>query len=557
MSNTDAPWLSRYPGKVPSEIDVDSCSSLAELFLRRAAEYSAEPAFTNEGTTLSFGDVERLSASFAGFLRHTIGLSKADRVAIMLPNLLQSPIAIIGTLRAGLVVVNVNPQYTPRELGHQLRDSGAKAIVVLENFAATLAEIVADTDIEHIVVCSVGDQHPLPKRWLFNFVVRHVKKLVRPVQLDGTVAWRAALLAGSARQWHDIDLQHEDVACLQYTGGTTGVAKGAVLTHRNLVANVLQMTSWAGPFFDRTAGTVITPLPLYHVFALTVGLFGFLELGGHNVLITDPRDIRRFVAIMRRKPFVFMIGVNTLFNALLHNEEFARLDFSVFRSTLAGGMAVQRDVAERWHSVTGCVIAQGYGLTEASPVVSANRLDTEEFNGSIGLPLPSTQVRIVDDDGHAQPYDEPGEICVFGPQVMREYWRRPEETAEVIDAEGWLRTGDIGRMDAAGFIYIDDRKKDMIIVSGFKVFPNEVEDVVTSHPGILEAAAIGVADEESGERVKLVVVRKDDNLSEADVREYCRKNLTGYKRPRDVEFRSELPKSNVGKILRRLLKEEA
>ncbi|HMB74603.1 MAG TPA: AMP-binding protein [Gammaproteobacteria bacterium] len=554
---TDSPWLAQYPQGVPSEIDVERCSSLVELFVRRATELSAEPAFTNEGTTLSFRDVERLSAAFAGFLQSVPGLSKADRVAIMLPNLLQSPIAIIGTLRAGMVVVNVNPQYTPRELRHQLRDSGAKAIVVLENFADTLAQIVADTDIERIIVCSVGDQHPMPKRWLFNFVVRYVKKLVKPAKLGATIGWRDALRAGSRQTWRDLELRHEDVAILQYTGGTTGVAKGAVLTHRNLLANVLQMTSWAGPFFDRTAGAVITPLPLYHVFALTVGLFGFLELGGHNVLITDPRDIRRFVATLRRQPFVFMIGVNTLFNALLHNEAFAKLDFAGFRSTLAGGMAVQRDVADRWRQLTGCVIAQGYGLTEASPVVSANRLDTREFNGSIGLPLPSTRVRIVSDSGHEVPHGEAGEICVRGPQVMREYWRRPADTADVLDAEGWLRTGDIGRMDASGYIYIDDRKKDMIIVSGFKVFPNEVEDVVTSHPGVLEAAAIGVPDEESGERVKLVVVRKDDGLSEADVRTYCEQNLTGYKRPREIEFRAELPKSNVGKILRRVLKESA
>jgi len=557
MSTTQPPWLAHYPKDVPNEINAADCRSLVELFLRRVAEFSTDPAFTNEGTTLTFGDVERFSGDFAGFLQSLHGLSTGDRVALMLPNLLQSPIAVIGTLRAGMVVVNVNPQYTPRELRHQLRDSGAKAIVVLENFAATLAEVLADTDIQTVIICAAGDQHPLLKRLLINFVVRYVKKLVPAARLDAGVTWRAALRAGHARPRRDVALQRDDVACLQYTGGTTGIAKGAVLTHGNLVANVRQMTSWAGPFFDRKAGAVITPLPIYHVFALTVGLFAFLDLGGHNVLITDPRDIRRFVATLRRNPFTFMIGVNTLFNALLHNEKFTQLDFSAFRSTLAGGMAVQRDVAERWQSVTGCVIAQGYGLTEASPVVTANRLDAAQFSGSIGLPLPSTEVRIVDENARELPFDEAGEICVRGPQVMRGYWNRPEETAAVIDTDGWLKTGDIGRMDASGYIWIDDRKKDMIIVSGFKVFPNEVEDVVTSHPGILEAAAVGVPDEESGERVKLVVVRKDVNLSEADVREFCRQNLTGYKRPRDIEFRSELPKSNVGKILRRLLKEEA
>ena len=557
MPAPDSPWFAQYPQQVPREIDADAFASLTQLFMRRAREYSQAPAFTNEGTTLTFGDVERLSAAFAAWLTNETELGRGDRVAIMLPNLLQSPIAIIGALRAGMVVVNVNPQYTPRELRHQLRDSGAKAIVVLENFLHTLAEVVGETDVDTVIVASVGDQHSAVKRWLFNFVVRHVKRLVKRARLEGAVTWRQVLRAGSSNEWRDVELTHEDIACLQYTGGTTGVAKGAVLTHGNLVANVLQMTQWAGPFFDRNAGAVITPLPLYHVFALTVGLFGFLELGGHNVLITDPRDIRRFVATLGRQPFVFMIGVNTLFNALLHNAEFRQLDFGGFRSTLAGGMAVQRDVAERWKALTGSVIAQGYGLTEASPVVTANRLDTEEFNGSIGLPLPSTDVRIVDDDGNALAHGEAGEICVRGPQVMREYWQRPQETAEVIDAAGWLRTGDIGRMDAAGFIYIDDRKKDMIIVSGFKVFPNEVEDVVTAHPGILEAAAIGVPDEESGERVRLVVVRKDPGLGEEEIRRYCQENLTGYKRPRDIEFRDELPKSNVGKILRRLLKEGA
>jgi len=551
------PWLDKYPSGVPETLDLDEYESLVALFLRRVDEYADDPAFTNEGTTLTFRDVERRSAEFASFLMQQPGLEKGDRVAIMLPNLLQSPIALIGVLRAGMVVVNVNPQYTSRELSHQLRDSEAKAILVLENFAHTLAEVVADTGIRCVIVTSVGDQHPMLRRWLINFVVRKVKKLVRPNSLTNPIQYRDALQQGARRPWSDIELCHDDVACLQYTGGTTGVAKGAVLTHRNLVANVRQMATWAAPFFDRSAGVVITPLPLYHVFALTVGLFGFLELGGHNVLITDPRDIGRFVKILARHPFVFMIGVNTLFNALLHNDRFARLDFSRFRCTLAGGMAVQRDVADRWQAVTGCVIAQGYGLTEASPVVTANRLDAAEFNGSIGLPLPSTDLRIVDDDGRELPFGEVGEICVRGPQVMRGYWKRPEETAGVLSTDGWLRTGDIGRMDPSGFVFIEDRKKDMIIVSGFKVFPNEVEDVVAKHPGVLEVAAIGVPDAESGERVKLFVVRKDRSLTEAQVRDFCRQNLTGYKRPQAIEFRDELPKSNVGKILRRKLKDEA
>ena len=552
-----APWLANYPAGMPHSIDVDAYASLAEIFNESATQHPDRPAFTNEGTTLTYGDVDRFSAAFAAWLSARPDLSKGDRVAIMLPNLLQSPIAVLGVLRAGMVVVNVNPQYTPRELRHQLSDSGAKAILVLENFAHTLAEIAAETDVSAIIVTSVGDQHPIPKRWIINFVIRHVRKMVKPAALPDVVRWRNVLRQGASQSWNDIVLTHDDVACLQYTGGTTGVAKGAVLTHGNLVANVLQIATWAQPVFDPDKGVVVTPLPIYHVFALTVGLFGFAKLGGHNLLITDPRDFDRFIATLRKQPFVFMIGVNTLFNALLQNPAFASLDFSNLKCTLAGGMAIQRDVAERWQAVTGCVIAQGYGLTEASPVVSANLLDAKQFNGSIGFPLPSTQVGILDDDGQELPVGEVGEICARGPQVMRGYWQRPGETAEVITEDGWLRTGDIGRLDTDGRLYIEDRKKDMIVVSGFKVFPNEVEDVVATHPGVLEVAAIGIPDEESGERVKLVIVKADSQLTETDVVEHCRERLTGYKRPAEIEFRSELPKSNVGKVLRRMLKEEA
>lgn len=550
------PWLANYPSGISHTVDINAYKSLADLFVKRAAKWQDRPAFTNEGTTLSYRDLDRLSAAFAAWLTAQTQLQRGDRVAVMLPNLLQSPIAILGVLRAGMVVVNVNPQYTPRELQHQLSDSGAKGIVVLENFAHTLAEVVEDTEVQSVVVSSVGDQHPAPKRWIIDFVVRYIKKLVKPTKLTGVVRWRDALASGATRSWSDLPLSHDDIACLQYTGGTTGVAKGAVLTHGNLVANVLQIATWAAPVFNRDKGCVVTPLPLYHVFALTVGMFGFVELGGHNVLVTDPRDIDRFIGILQRHKFVFFIGVNTLFNALLQREAFAALDFSGFRCTLAGGMAVQRDVAERWQAVTGCAVAQGYGLTEASPVVSANLLDTKTFNGSIGFPLPSTDVMIADDADNALPLGEVGEICVQGPQVMRGYWQRPEATAEVIFDDGWLRTGDIGRLDDDGRVYIEDRKKDMIIVSGFKVFPNEVEDVVAAHPDILEVAAIGVPDEESGERVKLFIVPGRSDLTEDDVRDYCRNNLTGYKRPAAVEFRSELPKSNVGKVLRRLLKED-
>jgi len=552
---SDPIWLKQYGAGIPDRIDPDRYDSLVALFRHRCDATPDSPAFTNQGTTLSFREVDALSRRCAAYLRQTAGLAAGDRVAVMMPNLLQTPIVVFGILRAGLAVVNVNPQYTARELEHQLRDSGAKAIVVLENFLGTLAQALPGTAVRTVVVTSVGDQHPWPKRWIIDFVVRHVKKLVPEASIAGAVRYRDALGRGADGTYEDAPLSHDDVAFLQYTGGTTGVAKGAVLTHGNLVSNVLQVTAWARPIFDPHEGVVVTPLPLYHIFALTVNLFCFVELGGHNLLITDPRDLKSVIAALARQPFTFVTGVNTLFNALLHAPAFERLDFSALRATLAGGMAVQRDVAERWHKCTGCVIAQGYGLTEASPVVSANPLDVKSFNGSVGLPLPSTDVRIVGDDGTVLGNNEVGEICVSGPQVMREYWQRPEETSKVIGEDGWLRTGDIGRIDPLGFLFIEDRKKDMIVVSGFKVFPNEVEDVVTLHPGILEAAAVGIPDEESGERVKLFVVKKDPSLTEADVAAYCRENLTGYKRPRVIEFRRELPKSNVGKILRRELRD--
>jgi long-chain acyl-CoA synthetase len=552
---SDPIWLQQYGAGVPEQIDPDRYASLVELLRQRCETTPDAPAFTNQGTTLSYREVDALSRRFAAYLRRTAGLAGGDRVAVMMPNLLQTPIAVFGILRAGLVVVNVNPQYTARELEHQLRDSGAKAIIVLENFVGTLAQALAATAVGTVIVTSVGDQHAWPKRWLIDFVVRHVKKLVPKTSVGGAVRYRAVLRAEADAGFEDAPLTHDDVAFLQYTGGTTGVAKGAVLTHGNLVSNVMQLTAWVGPMFDPREGVVVTALPLYHIFALTVNLFCFVELGGHNLLITDPRDLKSVIAALGRQPFTFVTGVNTLFNALLHAPGFDALDFGALRATLAGGMAVQRDVAERWHKLTGCVIAQGYGLTEASPVVSANPLDVKTFNGSVGLPLPSTSVRIVGDDGAVLGIDEVGEICVSGPQVMRGYWQRPEETSKVIGADGWLRTGDIGRIDRLGFLFIEDRKKDMIVVSGFKVFPNEVEDVLMLHPGILEAAAVGIPDEESGERVKLFVVRKDPSLTEADVAAYCRENLTGYKRPRVIEFRRELPKSNVGKILRRELRD--
>jgi long-chain acyl-CoA synthetase len=473
----------------------------------------------------------------------------------MLPNLLQSPIAIFGVLRAGMAVVNVNPLYTVRELEHQLADSGARVVIVLENFAHTLEQALPRTAVETVIVTRLGDHCPLPKRWLVSFAVRYLRRMVPAWRIPSAIEYLDVIDDGQWHKFEGAELTGDDVAFLQYTGGTTGRAKGAVLTHRNVAANMLQSAAWVRPFFSQGAGAVITALPLYHIYSLTANLLCFLELGGHNVLITNPRDLRGFVKTLRRHRFAYMTGVNTLFNALLNTRGFERLDFKPLRVAMGGGMAVQRDVAERWQTVTGVPITQGYGLTEASPVVSGNPLNATSFNGSVGLPFPSTEVEIRDDEGRVLGTNEVGEICVRGPQVMKAYWQRPEETAEVFYPDGWLKTGDVGRLDAAGYLYIEDRKKDVIVVSGFKVYPSEVEDVVTQHPGIVEAAAIGVDNEQSGEAVKLFVVRKDSSLSSADVVAYCRERLTGYKVPHLIEFVDELPKSNVGKVLRRKLKE--
>jgi long-chain acyl-CoA synthetase len=453
------------------------------------------------------------------------------------------------------VVVNVNPLYKQHELEHQLKDSGALAIVVLENFARTLSSALPQTGIETVIVARLGDHCAAPKRLAVNFAVRYVKRLVPPYRFPHAVPYRRALAEGRSLAYVNPGLKGTDTAFLQYTGGTTGVAKGAQLTHRNMVANVLQAAAWAAPFYDKEAGVVVTPLPLYHVYSLTANLLCFIELGGHNLLITDPRDMRTFVGLLRETPFAFVTGVNTLFNGLLHAPGFTELDFSKLRVVMGGGMAVQREVAERWHKLTGVPIAQGYGLTEASPIVTANPLDLKGFNGSIGVPLPSTDVAIFDDGGKRLGVDEVGEICARGPQVMAGYWNRPEDTAKVITADGWLRTGDIGRMDPAGFVFVEDRKKDVIVVSGFKVYPNEVEDAAVRQPGVREAAAIGIPDAQSGEAVKLFVVRSDPSLTAEQVIAHARENLTGYKVPRKVEFMEELPKSNVGKVLRRELKE--
>jgi len=551
---TDKPWLRAYPPGVPAEIDPDRYASLCDLLDSSFARYAALPAFSNLGTTLRFAEIDRLSRAFAAYLQSLAGVEKGDRVAVMLPNTLQSPVALFGVLRAGLVVVNVNPMYTVPELEHQLADSGARVIVVLENFAHTVQHALANTQVRHVLISKIGDHLPWPKRAIVNFVVKHVQRRVRPAHIPNAIDYRDALARGARLPFRRPEVQGSDVAFLQYTGGTTGRAKGAMLTHRNLVANTLQCAAWVAPFYDDKAGVAITPLPIYHVYSLTANVLCFMEVGAQNVLITDPRDLPALLKLFRRTRVAYMTAVNTLFSALLNTPGFADLDFGSLRVCMGGGMAVQREVAERWQEVTGIPIAQGYGLTEASPVVTGNPLNLKSFNGSVGLPVPSTEVTIRDDTGRELGTDEVGEICVRGPQVMAGYWARPEETAQVFFDGGWLRTGDVGHMDADGYIFIEDRKKDVIVVSGFKVYPNEIEDVAATQPGVREVAAIGVPDRQSGEAVKLFVVRSDPTLTEADVIAHARANLTGYKIPRHVEFLDELPKSNVGKVLRRALK---
>jgi long-chain acyl-CoA synthetase len=548
------PWLASYPSTVPAEIDPSQYASVADLLRASFERYRDAPAFSNFGTTLSFAHIDRESRAFAAYLAGALGLAKGDRVAVMLPNLLQSPIVIFGILRAGLVVVNVNPLYTPPELEHQLKDSGTHVLVVLENFAHTAAAVLERTVVKTVLVTRVGDELPMLKGSIVNFVTKHVKRLVPRWHIPGTVDYRAALALGRRTAFEEPRLAPSDLAFLQYTGGTTGVAKGAMLTHRNIVSNMLQASAVIRPFFDARDGDAVTALPLYHIFALTVNLLCFVELGAHNVLITNPRDMRGFVAELKKRRPAFITGVNTLFNALLRDPKFESVDFRWLKISLAGGMAVQAEVAARWHRLTGKHISQGYGLTEASPIVSANLPDGRAFNGSVGFPLPSTDVAILDDDDRELGVGATGEICVRGPQVMAGYWNRPDETAAVF-TRNWLRTGDIGRIDASGLLFIEDRKKDMIVVSGFKVYPNEVEDAVTLHPDIVEAAAIGIPSEQSGELVKVFVVSKNPRLTPADVVAHCRKELTGYKVPHEVEFVKELPKSNVGKVLRRELKE--
>jgi long-chain acyl-CoA synthetase len=539
---------------VPAEIDPSEYASLVEVFDRSVQQFAARPAFHSMGRTISYAELERLSRAFGAWLQAK-GLGRGARVAIMLPNCLQYPVAMFGALRAGCTVVNVNPLYTARELEHQLRDSGAEVIVILENFAAVLQQVRAKTPLKHIVITSLGEMLGL-KGVVVNLVVRRLKKMVPAFELPGAIRLKAALAEGAGRRLDAPPPGHEDIAFLQYTGGTTGVSKGAILLHRNIIAALLQYRAWLGPAIGVERPVIITALPLYHIFSLTVNCLVMMFVGGENVLITNPRDIAGFVKELAKHKYSMITGVNTLFNALLNHPDFARLDFSHLKLALGGGMAVQKAVAERWKQVTGTTLIEGYGLTETAPSATANPLNSTEYTGAIGVPMSSTEVELRDDNDRAVPLGQPGEICIRGPQVMKGYWQRPEETAKVLGRDGFLHTGDIGIMDDKGFIRIVDRKKDMILVSGFNVYPNEIEQVVATHPGVLECAVIGVPDEHSGEVPKVFVVRKDPQLTEQDVLEHCRKELTGYKRPKYVEFRSELPKTNVGKILRRALREE-
>ncbi len=556
-------WLEHYPAGVPADVDWHQYESLVQLLEEAFAKFRRRKAYVGMGRTMTFGELDHLSEQVAAWLQGK-GLEKGDRVAIMMPNVLQYPVVLAGVLRAGLTVVNVNPLYTPRELEHQLKDSGAKAIVILENFATTLQQVVARTQVKHVVVASMGDLMPLPKSLLVNFVVRRVKKMVPEYSLPGAVRFNAMLAEGTRLKLRKPQITHDDVAFLQYTGGTTGLSKGATLLHRNVIANVLQSEAWMQPALANPKKgpppeqlNFVCALPLYHIFAMTVCCLLGMRTGAFCILIPNPRDIPALIKEIRPYKVHMFPAVNTLYNALAHNEEFRALDWSQLRVSNGGGMAVQKAVAEQWLKVTGCPICEGYGLSETAPSATCNPTDTDEYSGTIGLPLPSTEIAILDDDGRPVPIGERGEIAIRGPQVMAGYWGHPDETAKVMTADGFFKSGDVGIMDERGYVKIVDRKKDMILVSGFNVYPNEVEDVIAGCPGVLECAAVGVPDADSGEAVKVFVVRKDASLTERDVRDYAAKHLTGYKKPKHVEFRSELPKTNVGKILRRELREPA
>ncbi|HRD82731.1 MAG: AMP-binding protein [Saprospiraceae bacterium] len=551
----EKPWLSLYPKGVPANIDADSYPTLTAMLDETFKKFKNRPAFSCMGKTLSFAEVDQLSTQFGAYL-HSRGLQPGDRIALMMPNLAQYPIALFGALRAGLVIVNTNPLYTPREMLHQFNDSGAKAIIIAENFASNLEKILSQTQIKTIILTSIGEMLGFPKGAIVNFVVRSIKKMVPKFTLPNTVSFTQAMEGGRKFSLPQFQGNPDDVILLQYTGGTTGVSKGAMLTNRNLVANMVQMKAWMQPFLKEGEEVALCPLPLYHIFAFSVNCLALMSQGAENVLVTNARDIPSLIKIMKARPVSLVSGVNTLFNALLNHPDFASCDFSRLKITVGGGMAVQKPVAERWQQVTGCFLSEGFGMTEASPVITANPFDGSGRLGTIGLPFPSTDVRIIDETGKVLSVGEIGEIQCRGPQVMKGYYNRPDATADTI-REGWLCTGDIGVMEPDGYFRIVDRKKDMILVSGFNVYPNEIEEVVVSHPKVLEAAAIGLPDEKSGEVVKIFVVKKDASLTESELLAFCRENLTGYKMPKSVEFRTELPKTNVGKILRRELRDEA
>ncbi len=552
----DKIWLQSYPPGVPADIDISAVPNVPAALASAFTQSRDRVALMHMGLEMSFADWDRHANAFAAYLTAGLGLAKGDRVAIMMPNCTQYPIAVIGALRAGLVVVNTNPLYTARELKHQLVDAEVSAILLMENFGTTLQDVIADTPVKHVILTALGDMHGFPKRQLINTVVRHVKKMVPAFSLPGATSFRDALAQHAGAAAPTVELSHDDIAFLQYTGGTTGVAKGAILSHGNMVANILQSEAWlrGGGWEDRD-DCVVTALPLYHIFALTANLMTFTRLGARQLLISNPRDMPGFIKELKKNRFTALTGVNTLFNGLLNTPGFSEVDFSEFRVALGGGMAVQRAVAEQWAEVTGKPLIEAYGLTETSPAATINPITQTEFNGSIGLPISSTEVCVRNEDGDMLPVGEVGELCIRGPQVMAGYWRRPDETAKVLDADGWLRTGDIARMDEQGFCYIVDRLKDMILVSGFNVYPNEVEEVAVSHPDVLEVGVIGVPDERSGEAVKLVAVRQNDSLTVDALKAYCRERLTGYKSPDFIEFVDELPKTNVGKILRRELRD--
>lgn len=551
------PWLKSYPEGVPEYISLEEYSSVADIFDKSVAQYSSLPAFSNFGKVITYEELNTFTSQIAAYLKNDLGLEKGARVAVMMPNLLQNPVAIFGILRAGLVVVNTNPLYTSRELKHQLNDSGAEAIIIVENFCHVLAEIIHETPIKHVVTTKMGDMLDFPKSTIINLVVKHIKKMVPAYKLPGSITFKKALKLGSQHRFETVPTNHYDIAFLQYTGGTTGISKGAVLTNKNMVANLQQASAWIANVIDKAdSKIIITALPLYHIFSLTANCLTFMKQGWMNYLITNPRDMKNFVKELKGTSFSAITGVNTLFNGLLHNPEFKNVDFSHLLLSLGGGMAVQRAVAEKWKQVTGTPLIEAYGLTETSPAACINPLNQKEFNGKIGLPISSTEVSIQDEEWRELDLGETGEICIRGPQVMQGYWKRPKETANVLSADGWLHTGDIGFIDDNGYVQIVDRKKDMILVSGFNVYPNEVESVIIEHPGVLEVGVIGMPDEKSGEVVAAVVVKSDPALTVEELKNFCHESLTNYKCPKHIFFADELPKTNVGKVLRRELRDK-